>query len=202
MDSIEKNNLTDQYLVDRVLSGDTKAFGIIIQNTEGLVAQITFKMVSNAEDRKDLAQDIYLKAFRNLSSFKFKSKLSTWIGRISYNSCLNYLEKKKLVLLDYTENETQQDALETINTKTITSPNNATDSWIFKKQVSEILKTEIEKLSPIYKTLITLYHNEEFSYEEIVDITGLPEGTVKNYLFRARQALKNNLLLYYKKEEL
>ena len=57
-------------------------------------------------------------------------------------------------------------------------------------------------LSPIYKTLIMLYHNEELSYEEISQITELPEGTVKNYLFRARKALKERLLVKYKKEEL
>ncbi|MES1222193.1 MAG: sigma factor-like helix-turn-helix DNA-binding protein, partial [Bacteroidota bacterium] len=59
-----------------------------------------------------------------------------------------------------------------------------------------------ENLSPIYKTLITLYHNEEMSYEEIRIITGLPEGTVKSYLFRARKALKESILNKYKMEEL
>jgi RNA polymerase sigma factor (sigma-70 family) len=61
---------------------------------------------------------------------------------------------------------------------------------------------EIDKLSPIHKTLITLYHNEEMSYEEIAQVTQLPEGTLKSYLFRARKALKNSLLQHYKKEEL
>ena len=66
----------------------------------------------------------------------------------------------------------------------------------------EILKSEIERLSPVYQTLITLYHNEELSYEEIAGITQLPEGTVKNYLFRARKSLKDSLLSKYTKNEL
>jgi RNA polymerase sigma-70 factor (ECF subfamily) len=71
-----------------------------------------------------------------------------------------------------------------------------------KKELETILATAIEKLSPVHKTLITLYHQEELTYIEIAQITGLPEGTVKSYLFRARKQLKDNLLNQYKKEEL
>jgi len=100
-------NLTDSQLVDRVLSGDTNAFGSIIKNTERMVAQIVFKMIPNPEGRKDMAQDIYLKAFKKLRSFKFESKLSTWIAQIGYNTCLDYLRKKKIILTGniYEENE-------------------------------------------------------------------------------------------------
>lgn len=79
---------------------------------------------------------------------------------------------------------------------------NETEKQLFRKELSEILSIEIEKLQPIYKLLINLYHNEELSYTEISQITQLPEGTVKNYLFSARKTLKENLLLLYKKEEL
>ena len=86
-------------------------------------------------------------------------------------------------------------------------PSNAPDrdKKIHELKVSrfkEVMKSEVEKLSPIYKTLITLYHHEELSYDEIGQITGMPAGTVKSYLFRARKELKNNLLLNYTKEEL
>ena len=192
-----QNNLTDQHLVKQVLDGDTSAFGTIIKNTEGLVAQIVFKMINNSEDRKDIAQDIYLKTFKKLSSFKFQSKLSTWIGQIAYNTCLNYLEKKKLIILPKTESEGEALSSETTNTS-----NNETENLIFQKDLSEILISEIDILPPLYKTLITLYHNEELSYEEIAQITELPEGTVKSYLFRARKSLRESLLRKYKKEEL
>ncbi len=102
LDAKHENDLTDQQLVNIVLSGDTNAFGTIIKKTERLVAQIVFKMINNPEERKDIAQDIYLKAFKNLSGFKFEAKLSTWIARIAYNSCLNYLEKRKLSSLPAT----------------------------------------------------------------------------------------------------
>lgn len=199
----DETNLPDQPLVDKVLCGNTNAFKTIIKNTEGLVAQIVFKMIPNADDRKDIAQDIYLKTFQKLDTFKFQSKLSTWIGQIAYNTCINYLEKKKLVLLDNNNDDKESDdeALEKLSNK-IDPFSNEIEKLIFKKELSEILKTEIDNLSPVYKTLITLYHSEELNYSEIAEITKLPEGTVKNYLFRARKTLRDNLLLTYKKEAL
>ena len=91
-----ENSLADQLLVKKVLAGDTNAFKIIIEKTEGLVTQIIFKMIPASEDRKDIAQDVYLKAFQKLVTFRFQSKLSTWIGQITYNTCVNHLQKKKV----------------------------------------------------------------------------------------------------------
>jgi RNA polymerase sigma factor (sigma-70 family) len=198
-----ENNVADQPLVERVLRGDTNTFNTIIKNTQGLVTQIIFKMIPGAEDRKDLAQDVYLKTFKKLESFKFQSKLSTWVGQIAYNTCVNHLEKKKLTLIENNNDDSESDdeTLEIMNNKT-NLLGNETEKIIFKKELSEILKKEIDKLSPVYRTLITLYHNEELNYSEIAEITELPEGTVKNYLFRARKTLRNNLLLTYKKEAL
>lgn len=198
-------NTTDRHLVERVLGGDTNAFGIIVKNTENLVAKIVFDTVIDDGDRKDIAQDIYLKAYQKLPFFKFQSKLSTWIAQISYNTCIDYLRKKKLVLAENTSEEsesgTDNDMLDMIN-NTKANFDGSADTFVIKKNVAEIVKAGIEKLPVMYKTLVTLYHNEELSYEEIGAITGLPEGTVKSYLFRARKELKNHLLLQYKKEDI
>ena len=201
MNHITENNHSDRQLVRNVLSGDSQSFEQIIKNTEGLVAQIVFKLIADPEDRRDISQDVYLKVYRNLSGFKFQSKLSTWIAQIAYNTCYDYLAKKKLVFHDklYDDDVAEKEADTGIWHPAI---ENGAESLIFQKQQAKILKTEIEKLSPLYKTLITLFHNEHLSYDEIGVITGLPDGTVKNYLFRARRILKNNLLLKYKKEEL
>lgn len=188
---------SDQQLVAAVLKGDRDAFAQIIKQTEGLVAQMTFKMISNPGDRKDIAQDVYLKAYKNLHAFKFKSKLSTWIGQITYNTCLHYLEKKKLVLSDDFSGDDEglgnYDLEDTVNTA---------EEVLFGKELSAILKAELGLLKPIYQTLVSLYHQQELSYTEIAAITSLPEGTVKNYIFRARQILKQNILSKYKRSEL
>jgi RNA polymerase sigma factor (sigma-70 family) len=196
---------TDQYLVDQVRKGDQRAFAQIIRQTEGLVAQIVFKMIPVPGDRQDIVQDVYLKAFSNLPGFRFNAKLSTWLGKITYNTCLHYLEKKKLVFLpgaNEQENE-PADKLDQLNLQQQNFSQNNVEKALSGKELTSILGTAIRTLSPpIYQTLITLYHQEELSYAEIAEITSLPEGTVKNYLFRARKALKENLLSNYKKEEL
>jgi RNA polymerase sigma factor (sigma-70 family) len=192
------NNPADKDLIDRILHGDKRAFGIIIKNTEGLVAQIIFRMISNTEDRKDLAQDIYLKVFHNLSGFKFQSKLSTWIAQIAYNTCLSWLEKKKKFLSgNLNAGDLQQRSTEIHNDNSFES-----EYMISKKEISVILAKEIGNLPASYQALITLFHHESMSYEELSQITGLPEGTVKSSLFRARRMLKEFLLSKYKKEAL
>lgn len=201
MNHISENNESDRRLVSSVLSGDKMAFGKVIKNTEALVAQIIFKLIDNNEDRRDLAQDVYLKVYTNLPGFRFQSKLSTWIAQIAYNSCISHLQKKKLALTDIAiaggPDETEQPAHETV-----TDSSNGIEAIILKKQQSAILNMEIERLPPLFKTLITLFHNEQLSYEEITTITGLPTGTLRSYLFRARKLLKTNLLVRYKKEDL
>ncbi len=204
MDYKTGNNLQDHDMVDKVLRGDTNAFSAIIKATEGLVAQIVFKMISNNEDRKDIAQDVYMKAFNKLSGFKFQSKLSTWIAQIAYNTCLSYLEKKKLVLPgnDSREDDSLEDGLEALISKSSYHLNHEAEKLVSQKELSAIMQSEIEKLSPVFKTMITLYHHEDLSYDEIGKITELPAGTIKSYLFRARKSLKESILAKYKKDEL
>jgi RNA polymerase sigma-70 factor (ECF subfamily) len=203
VDNKTGHNLSDKYLVEKVLGGNTHAFRSVIRNTERLVTQIIFKMISNPEDRKDLAQDIYIKVYNKLASFRFQSKLSTWIAQVSYNTCLDYLQKKKLILPGNIENqETADDDTDFFKNDFIEVSTTEVNIIIARKELSGILKTEIEKLSPVFRTLITLYHQEELSYDEIGQITGLPAGTIKSYLSRARKKLRDNLLVTYKKEDL
>jgi RNA polymerase sigma factor (sigma-70 family) len=196
-------NAEDNKLVEQVLTGNRYAFCKIIKDNEALVAMIVFKMVANSGDRKDLVQDIYLKAFQGLSSFRFKSKLSTWIGQIAYHTCLHYLEKKKLLLLDQMGNgeESSEQTLEQLSNRNLSLSDNEAEKQMIRKELNRVLEKEIDKLPPIYRTLLSLYR-EEMSNGEMVQITGLPEGTIKSYLFRARKTLKENILMNYKKEDL
>jgi RNA polymerase sigma factor (sigma-70 family) len=190
----------EKALVDHVLRGDHAAFGQIIKNTEALVAAIIYKMVADTEARKDLAQDIYLKVFHKLAGFKFQCKLSTWIAQIAYNTCFSWLEKKKLLLpgVQDRDSETPEDWLDAISHKNIDLLTSTTESLVFQKQTSLLIQEAINKLSPVYRALVALYHQQEYSYADIALITGLPEGTVKSYLFRARKALQQSLVSLYK----
>jgi RNA polymerase sigma-70 factor (ECF subfamily) len=192
--------LTDRQVVNLILGGDMHAFRTLVEMTEGLVAQIVYKLISNEEDRKDVAQDIYLKVYRHLTGFKFQSKLSTWVGQIAYNSCLNRLLKKQLPV--YYPPVRDADEGDVDLRFAAFRATDETDSVLLQKELNRLLQTEIERLPPLYQTLIGLYHQEELPYLEIARITGLPEGTVKSYLFRARKQLKETILSVYKKEKL
>ena len=201
MNKKREDLLADRTLVNKVLSGDTKAFSTIISDTERLVASIVFKMISNTEERKDIAQEIYLRAYKNLSRFKFQSKLSTWIGRIAFNTCKSHLEKKKLILFDTDQfQENKRPGFLWIDGGEINIYQNETEHNIYNRELSAILTQLIDDLPVLYKTLITLFHHDEMSYAEIAQITELPEGTVKSYLFRARKTLRDNILYKYKYE--
>lgn len=195
---------TDQQLVAQVLGGNTAAFGQIVQRTQGLVTQLVFKLIRHPADRPDIAQEVYLRVFKNLAGFKFQAKLSTWVGQITYNTCLHYLEKKQLVLLDPAE--PAPDALSAEGGRALPPPVAGTaydpEAALFDQDLAGILGTAIEQLPPLYRTLIALYHQQELSYEEIARITSLPDGTVKNYLFRARKLLKQHLLARYHRADL
>jgi RNA polymerase sigma factor (sigma-70 family) len=195
-----RNILTDRQIVDLILGGDMQAFSTIIKTTEGLVAQIVYKLIPNEEDRKDMAQDIYLKVFHHLKGFKFQSKLSTWVAQIAYNTCFNRLQKKQIPL--YIPPDGGWEWMESRRRFAVPETTEETDGVLLKKELNSLLQTEIGRLPPLYRTLIGLYHQEDLSYQEIGQITGLPDGTVKSYLFRARKMLKESLLSNYKKEKL
>jgi len=182
------------------MEGDRHAATSLIRGTEKLVAQIVFKMLRHPADRKDLFQDIYLKTFKSLPRFRFQCKLSTWVAQISYSSCLDFLQKMKPGLLGDLGNEIPEEE-RFAQAQWIDRPNNP-DQVLTNKERAAILGEACAKLPEVYNTLVTLFHKEALSLEEISAITDLPVGTIKSYLFRARKMLKDQLLKRYSKEEL
>lgn len=175
--------MTDKDLVHGVLSGSQGALTQLIKQHQRLVAHIVFRLIDNAQDREELSQDIFMKVFDNLAEFKFDAKLSTWIATIAYRMTVNKLRK--------TKRHAPEEDLDNISYEI-----GAVDDAMEKKDFAVFIHHLIDQLPTNYRTVLTLYHLEGFSYPEIVDITGLPEGTVKNYLFRARNKLKELSLPY------
>ena len=182
-------------LIDKILAGDASAFVAIIRTHERLVTHIVFRIVNREADREDVCQDIFIKVYRNLPKFQFESKLSTWIGRIAYNTCINYLKKKKAALFDdcLTFDQPMDNYLSDLHTP---------EQFAVETDLNWRLQEEIEKLPVQFRTILTLYHLDEMSYAEIAEIMDMPDGTVKSYLFRARKQLKERLTAKYELEEL
>lgn len=185
----------DEHLVRRIAKGDNEAFSEVIEQNKRLVSHIVFRMVRIEADREDLCQEVFIRALRNISSFQFRSRLSTWIARIAYNTCGNYLEKKRLPLYDDISSENS-------NIEAARDDSLLPDEVTEMRDISARLRSEIESLPPQFRTIITLYHLDDMSYREIEEVMGLPEGTVKSYLFRARKLLKERLLSRYQMEDL
>jgi RNA polymerase sigma factor (sigma-70 family) len=178
--------MDEQQLVNAVLKGGMGAFRELIRRYEKLVAGIVFRMISVQQDREDLCQDIFLTVYEKLSSFRFGSKLSTWIGAIAFNRCINFLKAKKYLLQD------DKDGDEETNTVMIDQLKG--DELLIKKQWRAALEKSIEGLPVLQRTVLQLFHYEELSLDEIASIMHLPVNTVKSHLFRARRNLKEQLI--------
>ncbi|HYF32772.1 MAG TPA: sigma-70 family RNA polymerase sigma factor [Chitinophagaceae bacterium] len=181
---------TDESLVQSVLQGNQQAFRIMVLRYQNLVTHIVFRMVKQAQDREDLCQEIFLKAYDKLDGFRFGSKLSTWIGSIAFNTCINFLRKKKLVLVDGDKNdEDDQASLADMRRDTAPRP----DELLANKERNRLLWKYVDELPPVQQTIISLFHKQELQMDEIATIMNMPLGTVKSYLHRARQSLRNKL---------
>lgn len=186
----------DRELVAQILNGDMEAFKLLIKSNERLVAHMVGRLIPDHHDREELCQDVFLKVYQKLSSFNFASKLSTWIATIAYRQSVNYLKKKRIPL-----KRTHIDDLEGDH-KDYFVEHDTPESAFSSYHTREFLDQVIDQLPAHYKAVLTLYHLDEMSCSEISEITDMPEGTVKNYLFRARKLLKNELSKYIRKEEI
>ena len=196
---MDKRAINDRELIREVLSGNKSAFQLFVKRFERLVWHIVRRMVQNESDREDIAQEVFLKMFRSLDSFRHDCRMSSWVARISYNTALNYLEKKKVPLFnDISGNDDNEyDQVDGIASMGATPAENVEAS-----DTASRVRYEIERMGQPYSTIISLYHVEQMTYDEIAKITGLPMGTVKSYLYRARKLLKNQLLARYKREDI
>jgi RNA polymerase sigma-70 factor (ECF subfamily) len=193
---------SDQELIQGILKGNIKLFEELIHRFQKLVMSIVMRFTTNHYDREELCQEIFIKVYQNLSGFKFNSKLSTWIGKITYNHCINYVKKNskyvnsdlidgKYIINDQENEENQFDYLST-----------TVDKNFEDKEIYSLINKNVNHLPKLYQTILNLFHLQEMSYNEISEILDLPEGTVKSYLFRSRKLLKEKLLSSYKEEEL
>ena len=183
----------EQKQIQDILEGNKKAFSELIDRYKRLVSHIVYKIVKGSEDRQDLCQDVFIKVYQNLEGFKGDCKLSSWIGRIAYNTALNYMEKKRPELWEDISPATTLDSL----------PNSSMllDEAYANKDMVIKIDEEIRQLPAPYNVIVALYHLDEMSYQEIAEITGMPNGTVKSYLFRARRLLRERLGKKYWKED-
>ena len=177
-------------LIQKALAGDQTAYhGLVKRYHHGLYVMI-FQMIKNREESEDLVQETFMKAFNALGHYNNQFAFSTWLYKIAYNNCIDAIRKRKLKTLpldrpiQHSDGETMQDIRDDSS-----SPEK---EYLYAEKRNRIQKT-IDDLPDIYREVILLRHQEERSYEEISERLGLPIGTVKARIFRAREVLKKKL---------
>jgi RNA polymerase sigma factor (sigma-70 family) len=178
--------LEDKYLVNAVLAGNKEVFIKLIRQYQGLVLHIVTPLIGVNEDREDICQDVFLKVYEKLDTFEFRSKLGTWIGNIAYNTSINFLKKKRNVLLsDILGTGSDELFLENIEDE-----HNDPEKLIVEKEQISQLKNLINMLPEIQKSVLLLFYHDEQGLDEISSILEMPVNTIKSHLFRARNTLK------------
>lgn len=174
--------MNDYELVKKCLDGEKEYFSEIITRYKNLVYAVILKMINNKEDANDLAQETFIKIYKNLDKYYPSFKFSTWIVKVTTNNVIDYHRKKKYETV----------SMEDIDYKIGVSSSPEEDCINNEERL--YLNKLIDELPEIYKVPIILYHKQGFSYQEIAEIINEPLSKVKNRIFRARKILKKEIL--------
>jgi RNA polymerase sigma-70 factor (ECF subfamily) len=180
----------DDELIARALSGERELFEHIVHRYHRPVATFIHRMVGDYETSLDLTQEVFLKVYTALDRYDERYKFSTWLFKIASNHAIDHLRKQngKMLSLDGTDGKLELSPLEVVSAE----PSPERQSILNQRRA--IIESAIACLPLPYRQVIVLRHMAELSYEEIAEITALPLGTVKNRIFRAREAMREQLL--------
>jgi RNA polymerase sigma-70 factor (ECF subfamily) len=176
----------DRELVDAVQAGVPGAFARLVASHQNLCRHMIQRLVRDPEDVRDLCQETFLRVHRTLHQYRGDSALGTWIGRIAWNLALRHLERKRIALLEPARDGGPEPLDRVAGDADVESA--AADD-----EIAALLHAAIERLPPVQRGVLTLYHLDELPIAEIAGITGLAEGTIKSHLFRGRARLRQLL---------
>src|SRR6476659_9782523 len=183
------NALADSELVQSTLAGRDSGFEELVRRYQRPIAAYVYRMVGNYESALDLTQEVFIKVYNSLNRYRSEFKFSTWIYKIAHNAAIDHLRRhavREQTLSGSVECERRE---VTIESKRLT-PEQESE----RKERRMEIESVVQLLQPAYRELIVLRHSHDLSYDEIAEVTGLPLGTVKNRLFRAREAMRDLLV--------
>ncbi len=180
---------TDTDIVRRVIDGDSRAYAELVDRHKDKAMTLAVRMLKDRREAEEALQDAFVRAFRALPAFEWKASFSTWFYRIVFNVCSSRLSRRGDTTMLSIDKENDEDLKMEIQ-----SQDDEPDKELEMKEFNSIVRNEIGKMEPAYATILTMFFLQEMSYEEIISVTGLPLGTVKNRLFRARMQLRSAVL--------
>ena len=185
-------DLKERDLIRRAKQGDMLAFEELILKHEKIVYNVALRMMNHSEDARDISQEVFLKAYRNLANFDERSAFSTWLYRITHNTCIDEMRKRK-GKQSYSLEEELENEDGSMQRQIADEGDTPEESLLREEQKSEILQA-LDTLSEEHKAAIILRDVKGLSYEEISEILELSLGTVKSRISRARNQCKTEIL--------
>jgi RNA polymerase sigma-70 factor (ECF subfamily) len=176
-------------LVTRAAAGGEDGFEELVRRYQRPIAAYVYRMVGDYDAALDLTQDVFIKVYNSLARYRSEFKFSTWIYKIAHNVAVDHLRRygpRAQALVTEVEGEQRELQLESRKL----SPEDESERAERRLEIEKI----VGELPPGYRELVALRHSSDLSYEEIAEVTGLPLGTVKNRLFRAREVMRQQFL--------
>ena len=182
------NALADSELVQSALAGRESGFEELVRRYQRPIAAYVYRMVGDYDAALDLTQEVFIKVYNSLSRYRSEYKFSTWIYKIAHNAAIDHL--RRYTAREQTFFSDADERTEIVIESRLMTPEQESER---NERCSEI-ETVVQLLPHAYRELIVLRHSHDLSYDEIAEVTGLPLGTVKNRLFRAREAMREQLV--------
>lgn len=184
--------LNDSEIISRVLNGDQQAYAVLVDRYQNYVFTLTLRMIKNREDAEEVAQDVFIKAYKYLADFRGASKFSTWLYTIVNNTSITFLRKKKLETYSL-DNEKVFEMADSKNS-------GFSANQVEQKSKQAMVHNAIGMLNPDDAEIITLFYKGEQTLDEIAGILGVEPNTAKVRLHRARTRLKEKMETYFAEE--
>lgn len=181
--------IADRDLVTRAVAGREDGFEELVRRYQRPIAAYVYRMVGDYEAALDLTQEVFIKVYNSLRRYRSEFKFSTWIYKIAHNSAVDHLRRygnREQALTSEFEGEQYDLPIESRRL----SPEQESERAERREEIEQVVRA----LPATYRELVLLRHSHDMSYDEIAEVTGLPLGTVKNRLFRAREAMRQQFL--------
>ena len=170
----------DQYYIERVLGGDTTSYRPLVEKHQDLVFTIVHRIVASTEEAEEVAQDVFIKAYKKLHDFQGKAKFSTWLYRIAYNTAISHSRKKKVVVLTMEENTIENYSVDEMCDDIM---------GLSALEQKKLIHHALSVLPRTDNLIISLFYFHEKDIEEIGNNIGMTSNNVKFKLFRIRKKL-------------
>lgn len=184
--------LTDGELIERACEGEERAFEVLFQRYHATIYRLLLGILNNHDDAQELTQEVFLRAFQELPRLQVRHSLGAWLRRTAINLAIDNLRRKKRVRFESLDAPLQSDEGEPIEWQ-IEDPNSDVMTLVQTRELSEAVQQALAQLNTIHRAVVVMHYMEAIPVEEVAESLGIPVGTVKSRLARARLALRELL---------